>query len=240
VAFVMNRGGPAGATGPVAGFPPDGVLEDLLTSRYSCRAFRPDPVPRETIVRLLELAQRTPSWCNTQPWRVHVTAGASSTRLRRLLEATVCHEPAPDLPFPSAYTGVRQERRRAVAWQLYEAVGVAYGDRDASARQTAENFSLFGAPHVAVIAAPAELGVYGAVDCGLYVSTFLLAAQSLGLGSVAQAALASRSAVLREFLGIPDDHHVVCGISFGWPADHPVNSFRSVRSALAESVTWHD
>ena len=29
------------------------VLEDLLASRYSCRGFKPDPVPRATIERIL-------------------------------------------------------------------------------------------------------------------------------------------------------------------------------------------
>ena len=38
-----------------------GVLEELLNERYSVRAFQPQPVPRETINRLLTAAQRTAS-----------------------------------------------------------------------------------------------------------------------------------------------------------------------------------
>ena len=34
-------------------------LSRLLAERYSCRGFRPDPVPRATIERILETAQRT-------------------------------------------------------------------------------------------------------------------------------------------------------------------------------------
>jgi hypothetical protein len=67
---------------------------------------------------------------------------------------------------------------------------VQRGDR---ARQSFENFRLFGAPHVAIITTDAEQGVYGAVDTGLYVNTFLLAATSLGIASIPQAALASHS-----------------------------------------------
>ena len=44
-----------------------GVLQELLDERYSCRAYRPDPVPRPTIDRILTAAQRTASWCNSQP-----------------------------------------------------------------------------------------------------------------------------------------------------------------------------
>ena len=50
----------------------------------------------------------------------------------------------------------------------------------ASAAQTQENFALFGAPHVAILTVDATLGVYGAVDTGLYIGSFLLAAHALG------------------------------------------------------------
>ena len=46
------------------------MLEELLSERYSCRAFRPEPVPRPTIERILTAAQKTASWCNSQPWQV--------------------------------------------------------------------------------------------------------------------------------------------------------------------------
>ena len=46
-----------------------GVLEELLNERYSVRAFLPREVPRETIEHVLKTAQRTASWCNSQPWQ---------------------------------------------------------------------------------------------------------------------------------------------------------------------------
>ncbi|MGD9878897.1 MAG: nitroreductase [Reyranella sp.] len=48
----------------------DSALEALLNSRFSCRAFLPDPVPWPVIARVLRLAQRTATWCNTQPWHL--------------------------------------------------------------------------------------------------------------------------------------------------------------------------
>lgn len=219
------------------------VLSNLLHARYSCRAFLPEPVPRATIERILAVAQRTASWCNAQPWRLHIASGATLERLRAALQAcdAAMEPPSPDLPWPRAYRGVYQERRRACGWGLYEALGIAKGDRDASARQAARNFAMFDAPHVAIITSDEALGVYGAVDCGAYVANFLLAAHGLGVGSVPQAALATYPAVLREVLGISADRTVVCGISFGWAdAEHPANHFRTVRADAADSVTWLD
>jgi len=54
----------------------------LVRRRRSCRAFLPDPVPREQIVTMLEAARLAPSSCNRQPWRfVIVTAPARRGRL---------------------------------------------------------------------------------------------------------------------------------------------------------------
>lgn len=219
------------------------TLQGLLERRYSCRAFRSDPLPHETIERIAAVAQRTASWCNAQPWQVTITRGAATERLRAaLLAAAQAQRPAtPDFDWPASYPGVHGERRRACGFALYEAVGVARGDRVASARQALENFRLFGAPHVAIITTEAALGVYGAIDCGAYVGYFVLAARALGVASIAQAALASWPDVVRDTLGLPPQRLVVCGISFGFEdAAHPANSFRTGRAALSEALQWRD
>lgn len=215
-------------------------MNGLLAQRHSCRAFLTDPVPRDVQERLLQMAQRTASWCNSQPWQVHITEGVATERLRDVLQTT----PQPggsgsDFPWPREYLGVYLERRRECGFALYDSVGVARGDREASARQAQENFRLFGAPHVAIITSDEALDVYGAIDCGAYVANFLLAATSLDVATIPQAALASRSQQLRKFFGLGDDRRVVCGISFGY-ADmtHAANAFRTSRAAVSAAAAW--
>lgn len=215
------------------------VLDELMTQRWSCRAFLDTPVPRETTDRLLTMAQRSPSWCNTQPWHVTVVEGAALEAVRAdFVDHARKHPEQPDFPFPEKYTGQFLERRRECAWQLYDSVGITKGDRQASGEQALENFRFFGAPAVAVITTEAELGTYGAVDCGVYVGHFLLAAQSLGLATIAQAALASHAPFLRERLDLPENRKIVLGISFGF-ADlgHRANGFRTSRTDIDTAVT---
>lgn len=217
------------------------AFETLLGSRYSCRGFLPDPVPRATIERLLTLAQRTPSWCNTQPWHVTVLGGAAAKRFSDGLVdwAIQGAKVTSDLPFPEAYEGKYLDRRRESGFQLYESVGIQKGDRVASAKQALENFRLFNAPHVAIITTDRKLGTYGAIDCGAYVSNFTLAATSLGLASIPQAAFAHHSDFVREHLGLPEDRLVVCGISFGYEDKaHPANSFRTRRAGITEMADF--
>jgi nitroreductase len=205
-------------------------LDRLLRARYSCRAFLPDPVPEPVIARILEMAQRTASWCNSQPWHTIVTSGDATERFRQAMyeHATTGGDGASDLPQP-----------RESGFQLYNTLGIPRGDRAGYQRQAMENFRLFGAPHVAIITTEEALDVYGAVDCGGFVSTFLLAAQAMGVATVAQAALARYAPFVRRHFEIPDDRLLVCGISFGYgDHDHLVNSYRTSRAPLTETVRW--
>ncbi|SDF73374.1 Nitroreductase [Lentzea fradiae] len=217
------------------------ALRTMLADRWTCRRFLPDPVPRAVLEQLLEVAQRTPSWCNTQPWHVELTEGEATERLRsRLLAHVRENAGTPDFPFPAKYAGVYRERRKECGVQLYESVGVAKGDHEGTLRQAVRNFELFDAPHVAIVTTEADLGVYGAIDCGLYLTSFLLAAQSLGLGAAPQAALATYPDFFREHFGLPENRKVVFGVSFGYPdRSHPVNSFRTSRADVRDAVTWH-
>jgi nitroreductase len=209
-----------------------------LADRWSCRGFTDEQVPRDVIERLLTIAQRTPSWCNVQPWQLVITSGEETVRLKEALLESIDFA-GTDFDFPVAYTGIYQERRRATGWQLYEAVGVTKGDREASGVQMMRNFEFFGAPHVAILTTEADLGVYGAIDCGLYVDSFLLAAQALGLGACAQAALAAGAPFFRTWFDLPETRKVVCGIAFGYPdPDHPTATYRTARASLDEVVTF--
>ena len=210
----------------------------LLSQRHSSRAFRPDQVPAETISRIFELAQRSASWCNTQPWEVHVTSGEATSRFAKALtEHAASSAQYSDFEMPQEYTGVYQERRRESGLALYAALGIERSNSTARAEQAMRNFSFFGAPHTAVITTDRAQGVYGAIDCGGYIATLLLAAQSLNVASIAQASVAMYSDFVRSFLELPQDRLVVCAVSFGFEdREHPGNCFRTSRARPSDVV----
>jgi nitroreductase len=220
---------------------PIDVLETLLRERFSCRAYKPEPVPRETIDRVLTAAQRTASWCNSQPWQVVIASGEAKEKFRKAIyaEASSGAPEDGDFSFPREYRGVYLERRRESGFQLYNTLGIARGDRSAYAKQALENYNFFGAPHVAIIHTDEALGIYGAIDCGAYVGNFMLAAQALGLGTIPQAALARHSGMIRRHFGLGDDRRVVCGISFGFPdREDRINGYRTSRASIPDTVTF--
>ncbi|MCE8009325.1 MAG: nitroreductase [Aestuariivita sp.] len=215
-------------------------MEQVFAARFSCRAFRPDPVPRADIERIVALARRAPSWCNAQPWQVTLTSGAETERFRSALLAEVATaNHSPDIAFPDGYSGIYQDRRRTCGFQLYDAVGIEKSDRAGRSAQMLRNFALFDAPHVAIITSPTELGPYGAMDCGGFVTAFTVAAQALGIATIPQAAIASYAPFVHRHFDIGDDRLVLCAISFGYAdTQAPANRFRTTRAEVADIVDW--
>lgn len=213
------------------------TLRRIAADRFTCRAYLPDAVPDETIRGIVDIARRTASWTNVQPWHLTIASKPTTEKFREALmeEARQSHDVGSDLPFPPGYNGVFGERRRTTGYQLYAALGIERHDHERRSQQAFENFRLFGAPHVALVTSAAELGPYGVVDTGAFIGTFLLAAQAHGVATTAQAALARHARFVRSYFGIGDERTFICGIAFGYPdRDHPVNNYRTTRIGVDE------
>ena len=222
------------------------VLEDVLSSRWSCRAFTDEDVPLGQLEQVFATAQATASWCNVQPWQVWLVRGAAREEFaRRLVEHArdrlAPSDWEPDLPMPTEYRGVYADRRRAAGYALYASLGIERSDLAGREAAMLRNYEFFGAPVVAVVTTDPALGTYGAIDCGAYVGNVLNAATAVGLATIAQGALGTHAAAVREIVGIPDDRAVVCGIGIGYPdLEHRANRFRTERASFASAVTVVD
>jgi nitroreductase len=215
----------------------------VAKARYSCRAFDSRPVPKQDIDNVLEIARTSPSDCNTQPASVFIISGAALERLRsEMYEAAATGgAKTSDIPPIKTYTGMFQERRRECGWALYNAVGVQRGDREGSGRQALENFRFFGAPHLAIITAHKDLAERGIFDAGIYLGHFLLGAQSKGISTASQGAIAHYAGIIRKHAPIASDLRIICGVSFGYELkDHAANGFRTGRADLSDSIVFVD
>jgi nitroreductase len=57
-------------------------LEEAVRTRRTHKSFGPEPVPRETLEELFELARWVPNHHLTQPWRFRVLGAETLTRLK--------------------------------------------------------------------------------------------------------------------------------------------------------------
>ena len=91
------------------------ILEAIRT-RKSIRGFKPDPVRREILAEILEVACRAPSAMNTQPWEFFVLAGeALEAARRRNIESLQAGETVgPESAIGIFATLLRRPRRIAI------------------------------------------------------------------------------------------------------------------------------
>ena len=216
---------------------------DAIRERKSIRAFKPDPVSRETLDRVLEISQRAPSGTNTQPWHVYLCAGdvkqAITDDVLELARAGQARGYEEYDYYPATWKDVHRDRRRGVGWSLYGLLGIVKGDREGAARQGARNFKFFDAPVGLFVTTDAYLARGNWADVGMYLQTIMLAAKGFGLDTCPQAAWISYQEPVFRHLGIPDDQVLVSGMSIGY-ADHDAieNTLVSDREAV-ENVSHY-
>jgi len=217
------------------------ALEGVVRSRRSVRGFLPDPVPAARLRAVFELAQRTPSNCNVQPWRCYVASGATRDRARALLLERVDAGVAPVLDFADANAFAGDYRRLQIecAVALYNEMGIARDDRAGRFGAVRRNFELFDAPHVVFVGMLKSFGTQVALDVGAYLQTLMLAMTAHGIASCPQGSLRNYPDVVRELFDVPDEVGILCGISFGYEDPNvPANRTRVGREPLATNVQF--
>ena len=214
---------------------------NIVASRRSMRAFKPDPVPRAVIEAVMGGAQQAPSNCNTQPWFVHVVTGDTLEQLRATLPTQfAAGEMALDFPYDGQYDGVYKERQYASATALYDALGISRDEKAARNNWFMRNFTFFDAPAVAFFTLPSQFGLREACDLGMYAQTVMLGLVAHGLGSCPQTSLGFMANVIRPALGLGDHEKLMFGLSFGFPTETSVNQVQTERAALHDVVTFHE
>lgn len=215
-------------------------VHEAVAARRSIRAFLPDPVPRETLERIFTRAQRAPSWCNIQPWRVWMASGETAAGLKAdLVGAAQSRMPSPDVPFPTDYPEPYLQHRRACGKALYDAMGVARDDGPARHAAWMRNFVAFDAPHVAIVAIDRRFGMWATLDVGCWLQTVMLLAEEEGLTTCAQASLSLYPDLVRTRLGIPDEVQVLFGLGLGKPdLAAAANQCVTTREPLEKNLTF--
>jgi nitroreductase len=216
-------------------------VDAAITSRRSVRAFLPDPVPRETIERILEVAARAPSGTNTQPWQVVVLTGEAQSALTQKIMAAY-DDPAQRAThtdeyayYPTEWRSPYIDRRRKVGWDLYGLLGIGKADKAAMHAQHGRNYAFFDAPVGLIFTIDRVLQQGSWLDYGMFLQSVMVAARGRGLDTCPQQAFAQYHRIIEEQLQLPPERMVVCGMSLGWadPAAR-VNALHTERAPVAE------
>ena len=218
---------------------------EAIESRRSIRAFTPDPVPRDVLKKLLEIAVRAPSTDNTQPWEFAVVTGVALDELKRALSdkmgAVTPSEFTPDIPFPIlTYQPPYLDRSKKQGRKVFQSLGIARDDWPKRMEWYRFMARFMDAPAGIIVYVERYLGAYAILDAGLFLENLMLAAMSCGLGTCTQMAVVLYPEILRRALSIPESKLILCGVAIGYPdEDAPVNRFRSEREPLEAFARWY-
>lgn len=227
------------------------AVDAAITSRMSARAFTPQPVPREVLTAILDVASRAPSGTNTQPWKVYVLQGRS----RDDLVAKVCaaHDAVradPSLAaqyreaydyYPDKWVSPYIDRRRENGWGLYGLLGIGKTDKDRMHEQHQRNFRFFDAPVGLMFTLDKVMGRGSLVDYGMFLQNIMVAARARGLHTCPQAAWNGFANIILPHVGAGPDEMLVCGMALGHAdATDVVNTFHTPRVPTSEFTTWLD
>jgi len=218
-------------------------FQKLAFDRRSIRGYKPDPVPRELLDEIIEVAAQCPSSMNTQPWHVHVVTGEVLDRIRKgnTEQMLATGKPDREIRGHGRYEGDHRERQKRVAAQLFEAADIGWNNEEQRQDWVMRGFRQFDAP-VSVIGC-IDRDLYDSTeayfDLGQFVYGMVLAAWDRGVGAVINGQGIMQSSVVRAEAEIPDDQLIVITVAMGFPNhEFAANEVVSERRAVDEIATY--
>ncbi len=217
------------------------IVDAVIASRRSIRAFLPTPVEREDLESILAVASRAPSGSNTQPWKVYVLTGDTRQRLSESILAAYL-DPAQNVRheeeyayYPRQWVSPYQERRRKVGWDLYGLLGLARDNKAGMQAQHGRNYAFFDAPVGLIFTIDRVMEQGSWLDYGMFLQSVMIAARARGLDTCPQAAFTQFHRVIAEVLQLPAGEQVVCGMALGFADRSKIeNTLVTERSPVSE------
>jgi len=213
-------------------------LWQAIRERKSIRAYKRDPIPKETLEEILRLTIHAPSAINLQPWELIVVTGEEKERLGRKLikayrEKQISCSPENVKPLPETY------RQRGIASSesmepYLKQIGVSFKQ---FTNEGSCNF--YGAPVAIIICLDDSFSEARMVDIGVALGYLVLTAYGFGLATCPIGLITAYEDEIKDLLNIPENKNVIIGIALGYPDwENPVNRYKSPRENLDKLVRW--
>jgi len=216
---------------------------EAVQRRKSIRGYKPDPVPKEVLEQILELASRAPSAMNTQPWEFTVLTGDVLENVRQS-NVELLNSGAPPNPEHAVVGWPREsiyrQRQVNLAKQLFQLMDIPREDKEKRAKWLERGFRYFDAPAAIIITTDRCLSESGPLlDIGALIQTICLTALHFGLGTCIEDQGTMYPEVLRKYAHLPESKRIIIAIAIGYPDwDFPANKVESEREPIRNLTTW--
>ncbi len=214
-------------------------LVEAILKRRSIRNFKPDPVPREVLEKLIDISRWSPSGSNTQPWELLILGGKVledvNSRIVQAMQSGKGHPDIPYPPMPEPYLS----RQKAVGQQM-NAYRTSEGKVETSQTTRFSHVRFFEAPNAIIIYTEKEICPRAFLGLGMVAQTIALTALEFGLGTCIMSMATYWPEVYREMFNIQESKLIAFGIAIGYPdMEARVNNFPRSREPLDSFVHWY-
>ncbi|HEY1638671.1 MAG TPA: nitroreductase, partial [Rhizomicrobium sp.] len=132
-------------------------------------------------------------------------------------------------------------RRFRIGEAMYATMGIPREDKRARLAFFTGNWEFFGAPVGLIFTIDRIMQQGQWSDLGMFLQSIMLLAREHGLHTCPQEAWAVWHRVIREYLHVPEDEMIFCGMALGHADESaPVNALASERAQLEEFATIRD
>jgi nitroreductase len=219
-------------------------ITEAIRSRKSIRGFKPFPVSREVLEKVLETSCRAPSTMNTQPWEFLVIAGDVLRKIavrnaKMLQDGVMIHPEHVITGWPNK--SVYRERQVEVAKRIFGRMGIPREDKAKRAAWMERGFRFFDAPAAIILLTDTALTDAGPLmDMGAVMQTICLVALNYGLGTCIEDQGVMYPENIRSVINVPDTKRIIISIAIGYPdRDFPANQVESPREDIKNLTTWY-
>jgi nitroreductase len=208
-------------------------VTDAVLSRSSTRAFLDSPISNKLIKKILITSSRAASGGNLQPWKIFILNGSS---MQKFLEFQN-NWPSPEVPGYDIYPPNLKEPYRTSRYelgeQMYSILGISREDKEGRINQVMKNFNFFNAPAALFCFVDKTMGPPQWSDLGMFLQTFMLLAEEVGLSTCAQEAWAMKSESVAKFVNADDSDMLFCGLALGYKdPNQKINKLKSERRPI--------
>lgn len=207
--------------------------QTAINNRRAIRDFKSDPVPKQELIDIVRTAQRTPSWGNSQPWKVYIATGESLVEYKRRFKGLNEANKKPKAFLETVTKGQwhPSEQVNMAKWnvqlaQTLDGMQYIYSN---------SQYALYNAPAIAILTIPKNSLAWSIYDLGAFAQTLMLAATDRGIASIPSYEFIKYPELAYGVLDVPTTEAVTMGIGLGYVDEtRQINQLHTDRKPVSD------
>ena len=210
-------------------------FKELMIERHSTRKFQSKEIPKEVLKDIISISLLSPSWTNSQPWKMYVVSGKPLEEIKKIWLSKNKDKVAgyPDIPVAhrNEFSDISQNNMGNLIKTFKEFSKSDIMDF---------NYIMFNAPTVIYLTLNKGNSKWSVYDIGALSMAIMLAAKDHGVDSIPATSVVLYPDVLRNILKIPETEDIIVGIALGYEEKCIANDYRAPKLKIEDVCKFID